>query len=160
MFFNVYRRISVSVMISGFCILLAVQGTVSGYTGKEIALRLGNAEFIPLNGTINYQIKINVNYSVSDPTLIGQKVNAVMKIHSADGKVLKTTSFPSGFAANITGITQLLTNIPKILARNITTEIVFTDLNKTNVLSNTVETIPHIANFKTSESMPTITNPT
>ena len=160
MFFNVYRRISVSVMISGFCILLAVQGTVSGYTGKEIALRLGNAEFIPLNGTINYQIKINVNYSVSDPTLIGQKVNAVMKVHSADGKVLKTTSFPSGFAANITGTTQLLTNIPKIIARNITTEIVFTDLNKTNVLSNTVETIPHIANFKTSESMPTITNTT
>jgi hypothetical protein len=160
MFFNVYRRISVSVIISGISILLAVQGTVSGYTGKEIALRLGNAEFIPLNGTTNYQIKINVNYSVSDPTLIGQKVNAVMKVHSADGKVLKTTSFPSGFAANITGTTQLLTNIPKILARNITTEIVFTDLNKTNVLSNTVETIPHIANFKTSESMPTITNPT
>jgi hypothetical protein len=79
MFFNVYRRISVSIIISGICILLAVQGTVSGYTGKEIALRLGNAEFIPLNGTTNYQIKINVNYSVSDPTLIGQKVNAVMK---------------------------------------------------------------------------------
>lgn len=160
MFFNIYRRISVSVIISGICILLAVQGTVSGYTGKEITLKLGNAEFIPLNGTTNYQIKINVNYSVSDPNLIGQKVNAVMKVHAADGTVLKTTSFPSGFAANITGITQMLTNIPKIMARNITTEIVFMDLNKTNVLSNTVETLPHIANLKTSESMPTITNTT
>ena len=99
MFFNIYRRISVSVIISGICILLAVQGTVSGYTGKEITLKLGNAEFIPLNGTTNYQIKINVNYSVSDPNLIGQKVNAVMKVHAADGTVLKTTSFPSGFAA-------------------------------------------------------------
>lgn len=154
------RRISVFVIMSGICILLAVQGTVSGYSGKEFALNLGNAEFIPLNGTTNYQIKINVNYSVSDPALIGQKVNAVMKIHSADGKVIKTTSFPSGFAANITGTAQLLTNIPKIIARNITTEIVFTDLNKTNVLSNTIESIPHIANFKTSESMPSITNTT
>ncbi|MFI5424770.1 MAG: hypothetical protein ACHQXG_08270 [Nitrososphaerales archaeon] len=160
MFFNIYRRISVSVIISGIYILLAVQGTVSGYTGKEITLKLANAEFIPLNGTTNYQIKINVNYSVSDPNLIGQKVNAVMKVHAADGTVLKTTSFPSGFAANITGITQMLTNIPKIMARNITTEIVFMDLNKTNVLSNTVETLPHIANLKTSESMPTITNTT
>ena len=160
MVFNIYLRISVSVIISGICILLAVQGTVSGYTGKEIALKLGNAEFIPLNGTTNYQIKINVNYSVSDPILIGQKVNAVMKVHSADGTVLKTTSFPSGFVANITGTTQLLTNIPKIIALNITTEIVFTDLNKTNVLSNPVETLPHIANLKTSESMPTITNTT
>lgn len=154
------RRISVFVIMSGICLLLAVQGTVSGYSGKEFALNLGNAEFIPLNGTTNYQIKINVNYSVSDPALIGQKVNAVMKVHSADGKVIKTTSFPSGFAANITGTAQLLTNIPKIIARNITTEIVFTDLNKTNVLSNTIETIPHIANFKTSESMPSITNTT
>ena len=154
------RRISVFVIMSGICILLAVQGTVSGYSGKEFALNLGNAEFIPLNGTTNYQIKINVNYSVSDPALIGQKVNAVMKVHSADGKVIKTTSFPSGFAANITGTAQLLTNIPKIIARNITTEIVFTDLNKTNVLSNTIETIPHIANFKTSESIPSITNTT
>jgi hypothetical protein len=160
MVFNIYRRISVPFIISGICILLAVQGTVSGYTGKEIVLKLGNAEFIPLNGTTNYQIKINVNYSVSDPILIGQKVNAVMKVRSADGTVLKTTSFPSGFAANITGHTQLLTNIPKIIARNITTEIVFTDLNKTNVFSNTVETLPHIANLKTSESMPTITNTT
>lgn len=160
MFFNIYRRISVSVIISGICILLTLQGTVSGYTGKEITLKLGNAEFIPLNGTTNYQIKINVNYLVSDPNLIGQKVNAVMKVHAADGTVLKTTSFPSGFAANITGTTQLLTNIPKIIARNITTEIVFMDLNKTNVLSNTVETLPHIANPKTSESMPTITNTT
>jgi hypothetical protein len=160
MVFNIYPRISVSIIISGICILVAVQGTVSGYTGKEIALKLGNAEFIPLNGTTNYQIKISVNYSVSDPILIGQKVNAVMKVRSSDGTVLKTTSFPSGFAANITGHTQLLTNIPKIIARNITTEIVFTDLNKTNVFSNTVETLPHIANLKTSESMPTITNTT
>ena len=160
MVFNIYRRISVSFIISGICILIVVQGTVSGYTGKEIALKLGDAEFIPLNGTTNYRIKINVNYSVSDPILIGQKVNAVMKVRSADGTVLKTTSFHSGFAANITGHIQLLTNIPKIIARNITTEIVFTDLNKTNVLSNTVETLPHIANLKTSESMPTITNTT
>ena len=154
------RRISVFVIMSGICILLAVQGPVSGYSGMEFALNLGNAEFIPLNGTTNYQIKINVNYSVSDPNLIGQKVNAVMKVHAADGTVLKTTSFPSGFAANITGTTQMLTNIPKIIAGNITTEIVFMDLNKTNVLSNTVETLPHIANLKTSESMPTITNTT
>jgi hypothetical protein len=157
MVFNIYRRLSVSVIISGICILLAVQGTVSGYTGEEIALKLGNAEFIPLNGTTNYQIKINVNYSVSDPILIGQKINAVMKVHSADGKVLKTTSFPSGFAANINGTTQLLTNIPKIIARNITTEIVFTDLNKTNVLSNTIQTPPHIDKFiKSSDITPTV----
>ena len=111
--------------------------------------------------TTNYQIKINVNYSISDPTLIGRRINAIMKVRSPDGAVLKTTSFPSGFEANETGTTQLLTNIPKIIAQNITTEIAFSDLNKTNVLSNTIKTLPHIENLiKTAESMPTITNTT
>ena len=102
--FNEYQRITVSLIISGICILLflAVQGNVSGYTGKEIALKLGNAEFIPQNDTGDYQIKINVNYSVTDPSLIGQKLNAVMKVHSADGSVIKTSSFPTGFILNST----------------------------------------------------------
>ena len=102
MVFNIYNRISVSFIISGFCILLAVQGSVYGYTGKEITLSLGNAEFVPQNETADYQISINVNYSVSDPTLVGKAINAVMKVHSSDGSVIKTTSFPLGFTANST----------------------------------------------------------
>lgn len=156
---NTYCGITVSFIISGICVLLflAGQGNVSGYTGKEIALKLGNAEFIPQNDTGNYQIKINVNYSVTDPSLIGQTLNAVMKVHSADGSVIKTTSFPTGFILNSTGVTELLTNIPKSAAGNITTETVFTDLNKTSVLSNTVQTPPHIDKaIQSSDLMPTV----
>src|SRR6476646_2999911 len=149
------RRISVFVIMSGICLLLAVQGTVSGYSGKEFALNLGNAEFIPLNGTANYQIKINVNYSLSDPALIGQKLNAVMKVPSSNGSVIKTTSYPLGFTANNTGTIQLLTNIPIAIAQNITTETFLTDLNKTNILSNPVKTLPTIAQpIKSSEFTP------
>ena len=100
--------------------------------------------FLPTQAT-NYQIKINVNYIVSDPALIGQKVNAIMKLRSPDGTILKTSSFPSGFDGNQTGTAQMLTNIPKIVAQNITTEIVFTDLNKTNVLSEPVKTLPTLS---------------
>lgn len=160
MIFSKYSRVYVSVIITRVCILVPVHGIVSGYTGNEIVLKLGNAQFVPITGTTNYQIKVNVNYSLSDPTLTSQKINAVMKVLSQDGTVLKTTSFPSGFGANMTGTAELLTNIPKILARNITTEIVFTDLNKTNILSNTIQTLPHLEDVKTSESMPTITNTT
>jgi hypothetical protein len=157
MVFNIYHKISVSVILSGIYILLAVQGIVSGYTGEEIALKLGNAEFVAQNDTGDYQIKINVNYSLSDPTLIGQKLNAVMKVHFSDGTVIKTTSFPLGFIANSTGTTEMLTNIPKSLAQNITTETVFTDLNKTNVLSNTIQTPPHIDKLiESSDLMPTV----
>ena len=108
MVFNIYNRISVFFIISGTCILLAYEGSVYGYTGKEITLNLGNAEFVPQNETADYQISINVNYSVSDPTLVGKVINAVMKVHSSDGSVIKTTSFPLGFTANNTGIAELL----------------------------------------------------
>jgi hypothetical protein len=157
MVLNTCGTISVAVIISGICILFAVQVTVYGYTGKEITLKLGNAEFVPQNETADYQISINVNYSVSDPTLVGKEINAVMKVHSPDGSVIKTTSFPLGFIANSTGIAELLTNIPKSAAQNITTETVFTDLNKTNVLSNTIQTPPHIDKFiKSSDITPKV----
>ena len=157
MVLNMCGRISIAVIISGIFILIAVQVTVYGYTGKVITLKLGNAEFVPQNETADYQISINVNYSVSDPTLVGKEINAVMKVHSPDGSVIKTTSFPLGFTANSTGIAELLTNIPKSAAQNITTETVFTDLNKTNVLSNTIQTLPHIDKFiKSFDITPTV----
>jgi hypothetical protein len=136
------RLVCLSTVVVGLFILLATHVSVSGYTGKEIAIKLGNAQSASVNGTTNNRITVNVSYSVSDPTLIGQKINAVMKIHSSNGTVIKTTSFPSGFIANKTDTAELLTNIPRASAQNITTETIFTDLNKTNILSNAVKTQP------------------
>ena len=48
-------------------ILLGTHAVVSAYTGNQSNITLEGAHFAPLNGTTNYQIKINVNYSVSDP---------------------------------------------------------------------------------------------
>jgi hypothetical protein len=141
--------------ISG--ILLGTHGAVSGFAGNQSNITLADANFASLDGTINYQIKLNVNYSVSDPTLIGQKLNAVMKVHSSNGTVIKTTSYPLGFTANNTGTIQLLTNIPIAIAQNITTETFLTDLNKTKILSNPVKTLPTIAPpIKSLEFTPTV----
>ena len=141
--------------ISG--VLLGTYGAVSAFTGNQSNITLADANFAPLDGTTNYQIKLNVNYSVSDPALIGQKLNAVMKVHSSNGSVIKTTSYPLGFTANNKGTIQLLTNIPIATAQNITTETFLTDLNKTNILSNPVKTLPTIAQpIKSSEFTPTV----
>ena len=137
---------SLSIIISFIFVIVGLQGSVTGYTGGEIVIMLNSAHFAPLAGTDNYQVKVLVNYTVSDPVLIGQKINSVMKIHSANGSLLKTTSFPAGFTANKTGMTQLLTNIPISTSQNITTETVFTDLNKTSLVSNPVKTLPLITN--------------
>ena len=132
---------------------------VSAYTGGEISVKLNNTQFTRLNDTGNYQIKVFVDYSVIDPALIGQKINAVMKVYSSDGSLLKTTSFPGGFPVNRTGSTYLLTSIPISPAQNVTTETVFTDLNKTNLLSNPVKTTPHMTDLiKSSEITPMLTD--
>jgi hypothetical protein len=143
-------------------VIIVAAGTlvqVSAYTGGEISIKLNDTQYTRLNDTGNYQIKVFVDYSVTDPTLIGQKINAVMKVYSSDGSLLKTTSFPGGFPVNKTGETHLSTNIPIPAAQNITTETVFTDLNKTNLLSNLVKTTPHMADpIKSSEITPTLTD--
>jgi hypothetical protein len=147
------------VLIAGLFNLPGIQGGVSGYTGHEIVANLSSVQFVPLNDTGLYQIKIkiNVNYSVSDPSLIGQEINAVMKVYSSDGSLLKTTSFPAGFTTNKTGTAQLLTNIPQPIINNITTTTVFMDLNKTSILSNLVKTLPKMPGLmKSSEFTPTV----
>ena len=141
--------------ISG--VLLGTYGAVSAFTGNQSNITLADANFAPLDGTTNYQIKLNVNYSVSDPALIGQKLNAVMKVHASNGSVIKTTSYPLGFTANSSGTIQLLTNVPIALAKNITTESYLTDLNKTNIISNPLKTLPTISpSINSSEFTPTV----
>jgi hypothetical protein len=148
-----------SILLAAIIVAAGTLIQVSAYTGGEISIKLNNSQFTRLNDTGNYQIKVSVDYSVADPTLIGQKINAVMKVYSSDGSLLKTTSFPTGFPVNKTGGTHLLTNIPISPAQNITTETVFTDLNKTNLLSNPVKTTPHMADpIKSSEITPTLTD--
>jgi hypothetical protein len=118
--------------------------SVDGYHGKEVTISLKDAIFAPVLGTTSYQVKVLINYTISDPALIGQKLNAVMKVYSANGTILKTTSFPAGFNATKNGTQQLLTNIPVSKIQNITTVTTFTDLNKTFVMSNPVKTLPLI----------------
>jgi hypothetical protein len=84
-------------------------------------IKLNNTQFTLSNETGNNQIKVIVNYSMSDPALIGQEINAVMKVYSADGSLLKTTSYPAGFVVNKTGVEQFLTNVPISTSQNITT---------------------------------------
>ncbi len=139
-----------SILLAAIIVAAGTLVQVSAYMGGEISIKLNNTQFTQLNETGNYQIKVSIDYSVTDPSLIGQKINAVMKVYSSDGSLLKTTSFPAGFPVNKTDETHLLTNIPISPAQNITTETVFTDLNKTT---------PHMADpIKSSEITPTLSD--
>jgi hypothetical protein len=104
--------------------------------GQQIVIKLIDAHFISHPETGNHQVKVLVNYNVSNSSLIGQKTNAVLKVYSTDGTLLKTSSFPLGFTLNSTGTRQLLTNIMNNYVLNITTLTTFTNQDKTVPLSN------------------------
>ena len=82
-----------SILLAAIIVAAGTLLQVSAYTGGEISIKVNNTQFTRLNDTGNYQIKVSVDYSVTDPTLIGQKINAVMKVYSSNGSLLKTTSF-------------------------------------------------------------------
>jgi hypothetical protein len=67
-----------SVLLAAIIVAAGTLVQVSAYQGGEISIKLNNSQFTRLNDTGNYQIKVFVDYSVTDPTLIGQKINAVM----------------------------------------------------------------------------------
>lgn len=104
--------------------------------GQQIIIKLIDAHFISHPETGNHQVKVLVNYNVSNSSLIGQKTNAVLKVYSTDGTLLKTSSFPLGFTLNNTGTRKLLTNIMNNYVLNITTLTTFTNQDKTVPLSN------------------------
>jgi hypothetical protein len=56
------------------------------YHGKEILQKLSYAHFLPLTGNNqSNQVKVVVNYSVTEPSVINQNMNAIMHIYAPDG---------------------------------------------------------------------------
>jgi len=61
-----------------------------------------------------------------------------MKIYTSNGTLIKTTSIPNGFKVDKTGFQQFVTSLPNSTLQSITTIVLFTDLNKTSPLSNSL----------------------
>jgi len=61
-----------------------------------------------------------------------------MKIYTSNGTLIKTTSIPNGFKVDKTGFQQFVTSLPNSTLQSITTIVLYTDLNKTSPLSNSL----------------------
>ena len=125
-------------MVIGMFILPIVQQSVFANHGKEIALKLSDAQFnLPLGKNV-LQIKLTTTYSVTDPATVDKQISGIMKIYTANGTLIKTTSIPNGFKAAKNGFQQFVTSLPNSTIQSITTVVLFTDMNKTAPLSNTI----------------------
>lgn len=125
-------------IVIGVFILPIVQQSVSANHGKEITLKLNDAQFyLPLGKNV-LQIKVTMTYSVTDPATVDKQISGTMKIYTANGTVIKTTSIPNGFKADKNGFQQFVTSLPNSTMQSITTVVLFTDMNKTAPLSNSI----------------------
>ncbi|MDP8941481.1 MAG: hypothetical protein M3M84_02940, partial [Thermoproteota archaeon] len=59
------------------------------YHGQEVLIALDSAQFIPrLNTTEGSQVKVLVNYTVNDPSIVNQTINAVMNVYTLNGTLV------------------------------------------------------------------------
>lgn len=108
------------------------------YHGKEILQKLSYAHFLPLTGNNqSHQVKVVVNYSVTDPSVVNQNMNAIMRVYTPDGTLIRTSSFPNSFIINSTsGQSQLATTLTNNTIKNVNAHVIFTDAEKNANFSN------------------------
>jgi hypothetical protein len=132
-----YRYIVLFIMVGVF-VLPTLQHSAFSNHGKEITLKLNDAQFyLPLGKNVQV-IKLTTTYSVTDPATVDKQISGTMKIYTANGTLMKTTSIPNGFKADKDGFQQFVTSLPNSTIQSITTVVLFTDLNKTAALSNSI----------------------
>ena len=110
-------------------------------------------------------MKVLVNYSIGDESIVGQKINAVMGIYDRiNGTLIKLSSFPDGIILNNTaGTIQLARTLTDPMIQNISTIVTITNAQKSEKYSNDVRSdldlrailpvsLPGLASNETSAS--------
>jgi hypothetical protein len=131
--------LSSSIYIAGFsCNIIAFADK------KGITLTLDKSSYAPLTNIHGNQLSVSVRYvsvryEVDDKSLPDERINGLMKIYSLNGTLIHSTSFPDGFNVKKKGgVEELKTTIRDPTLEHIIANVTFTDLKKTETLSNTV----------------------
>jgi hypothetical protein len=121
------------------CFLMS-SGGAELFAQQRGTISIDRAVALPLTTAEGNQVKVIVNYSIDDESLIGQRVNVIMGIYDRNnGSLVKLSSFPNGFVINNTeGTTQLATSLldPKI--QNISAIVTLTNADKSEKYTNDV----------------------
>jgi hypothetical protein len=104
--------------------------------GQEIVLSLNDSSFAPIAPDGKNQVKVVVNYATQEPMVVNDLVKGVMKVYSANGTLLKTSSSQTPFAARSTGKLPLATTLTDNTIDSVTANIVFTNPIRTEIVSN------------------------
>ena len=93
------------------------------------------ATALPLVNTEGNQVKLIINYSMGDESIVGQRINAQMGIYDRiNGTLIKLSSFPDGFILNNTaGTIQMASTLTDPKIQNISTIVTLTNARSVNI---------------------------
>jgi hypothetical protein len=130
--------------------------TANVFADKDsILLTLENSSFVPLSNVHGNQVTMSVKYQVNDESLEGEKVNGIMKLYSTNGSLIHSSSFPDGFTAKKKGGTEdFKTTIRDPAIQSLTANVTFTDLKKTETVSNVLTTNLQLKNLSVPIATP------
>jgi hypothetical protein len=104
---------------------------------EQVNITSDNAHFISLSPGLGNQVGMFVSYTIDDSSIEDEVINAVMKVYASNGTLVKTSSYPAGFVAqNLGGKAELKTTLPDQTIKSVTANVMFTDLEKTEIISN------------------------
>lgn len=109
-------------------------------TSRRSSISIEQANALPLTNAEGNQVKVVINYNIMDPTLLGERINAIMGIYDREtGTLVKISSFPDGFVVNDTqGTAQLATTLVGNPLESISAIVTLTNAEKSEKYSNDV----------------------
>jgi hypothetical protein len=124
-------------LLSSICFSLSYPDLFAQQRGTISVIQ---ATALPLVNTEGNQVKLIINYSIGDESIVGQKINAIMGIYDRiNGTLIKLSSFPDGIVLNNTaGTIQLASTLTDPMIQNISTIVTLTNAQKTEKYSNDV----------------------
>ena len=159
---NKSNYLDVSMIRSVFPMLLILVSASLLYAGHglsivavkdSILLTLDNSSFTGLSSVHGNQVVVSVKYQVNDESLESEKINGIMKLYSSNGSLIHSSSFPDGFTAKKKGgVEEFKTTIRNPDIQSLTANVSFTDLKKTETLSNVVTSNLRLKNLNESAS--------
>ena len=113
------------------------------YSPDSLSQTLNYSHFVPLSPLSNSpgnQVKLLLNYNVTESSLIDNPINAIMEVYAANQSLVRTSSLPHPL--NLTsseGTIQLATTLNDNNLQNITAVAMLTDDEKAIPISNVLE---------------------
>ena len=113
------------------------------YSPDSVSQILNYSHFVPLSPLSNSpgnQVKLLLNYNVTESSLIDNPINAIMEVYAANQSLVRTSSLPHPL--NLTsseGTIQLATTLNDNNLQNITAVAMLTDDEKAIPISNVLE---------------------